>query len=122
MRISSSLFLIVLWVILISCERTECCINPQIILEGKFAHQIPDCENTNNPEINCIEWLEFVNESEVDILYGGRDIVQRFTYTHGSDVITLQGPLTSSFRPVFTIKNHTTLERMDNGDLWLKEE
>lgn len=121
MRIATSLILALIWVLLISCERTECCVNPKMTLEGKYAHAISDCDNTNNPEMNCIEWLEFVNKSEVNILYGGISVIQRFTYTQEMDYISLEGPLTSSFRPIFIIKNDRTLERMDNGDLWIKD-
>jgi hypothetical protein len=121
MKVIHSLFLVVVGLLFVFCERTDCCPNPEMELEGVFTHAIPDCGNTNNPEINCTEWLEFVNEAEANLLYGGGDMVQRFTYTLESDVISLQGPLTSSFRPVFLIKNRTTLERMDNGDLWIKE-
>lgn len=104
-----------------SCNRTECCVQPNIDLLGKFTHLIPNCNNNANAEINCTEWLEFVNDTEVDILYGGADIVQRFTYIQGIDFISLEGPPTSSFKPIFIIKNPSTLERKDNGDIWQKE-
>lgn len=116
MKVTNSLFLLATWLLLASCERTECCTNPEMVLEGIFRHTIP------NPEINCIEWLEFVSKSDVNIVYGGSDIAHRFTYTKGTDFISLQGPATSSFKPIFTIKDNTTLERIDNGDLWIKEE
>ncbi|WP_273568268.1 hypothetical protein [Maribacter halichondriae] len=106
---------------LISCESTACCIQPQIELQGRFTHQILDCDNQENPEINCIEWLEFLNSSEVDILYGGGDIVYRFTYSQGQDFISMEGPPTSSFKPIFIIRDSATLVREDNGDIWRKE-
>lgn len=90
-------------------------------LMGRFEHEIPDCDNSGNAEINCTEWLEFINDSEVDILYGGTDIVQRFTYTQGADFISLEGPATSSFMPIFLIRDQSTLERKDNGDVWKKK-
>lgn len=106
-----------------SCSKDEedCCIKPNIELSGRFEHAIPDCDNQENPEANCTEWLEFINESEVDILYGGSDIVQRFTYSQGDDFVSLEGPSTSSFMPIFIIRDQSTLERQDNGDIWRKE-
>jgi len=107
-------------VALISCEKQVCC-DVLSELSGRFEHEIPNCDNSDNPEINCTEWLEFVNGSEVDILYGGTDIVQRFTYTREMDFVSLQGPPTSSFLVTFIIKDASTLERSDNGDIWVKE-
>jgi hypothetical protein len=104
-----------------SCNRTECREQPKIELQGKFSHLIPECNNDTNAEINCIEWLEFVNDTEVDILYGGIDIVQRFRYNQEDSNLSLEGPPTSSFRPIFAIKDPSTLERKDNGDIWAKE-
>lgn len=123
MRKLINMFLILVMTLLpsVSCERTECCVQPKFELEGRFTHEIPDCDNQGNPEMNCTEWLEIINSSEVDILYGGGDIVQRFTYTRGADFISLEGPLTSSFRPTFIIKDSSTLERSDNGDIWQKK-
>ena len=120
MNMRKILFLAVFLTLSVRCERTECCVQPKIELQGRFMQEIPNCENEGNPEINCTEWLEFVNTSEVDILYGGGDTVQRFTYTQGADSISLQGPSTSSFRPTFSIRDASTLERNDNGDIWKK--
>lgn len=106
---------------LFSCEEKDCCVNPQLELSGRFEHEIPDCDNSDNLEVNCTEWLEFVNASEVDMLFGGNDIIQRFTYTQEMDLITFQGPATSSFMPVFLIRDPSTLERKDNGDIWKKK-
>lgn len=115
-----SIFLFFTFLVLLSCEEKDCCVNP-LWLSGRFVHEIPECDNSGNPEVNCTEWLEFVNASEVDILYGGIDIVQRFTYTQDEDSISLEGPATSSFKPVFLILDPSTLERKDNGDIWKKK-
>lgn len=119
MRIMSACFFTLF--IFLSCNEDECCLPPEVELSGRFVHEIPDCDNSENSEINCTEWLEFVNGSEVDILYGGNDIAQRFTYTQGVDFIALEGPATSSFRVMFIIKDSTTLERKDNGDIWNRQ-
>lgn len=109
-------------VIIFSCERTECCFNPTIELQGRFTHELPDCDNSDNPEINCTEWLEFVNGSEVDISYGGFDIIQRFDYLiKDTNMLYLEGPPTSSFKAIFTILDSKTLVRLDTEDIWKKE-
>lgn len=105
----------------ISCERNDCCVQPKIELSGVFEHQIPDCDIDKDNIINCVEWLEFRNDTEVDLLYGGGDIVHRFTYTQGADFVSLEGPSASSFKPTFIIKSASELERTDNGDIWKKK-
>ena len=95
--------------------------NPHLELSGRYEHEIPDCDNYENSEINCTEWLEFINDSEVNLLYGGTDIIQRYTCSQGVDFVSLEGPATSSFKPVFLIRDESTLERKDNGDIWKKK-
>ncbi len=120
MKYLSILLFIVL--VITSCEHNECCVQPQTELQGRYTHQIPNCDNQDNAEIVCVEWMEFVNESEVDLVYGGNDIVRRFTYIQGTDYLILEGPATSSFKPIFNINGIAELERRDNGDLWIREQ
>ena len=87
----------------------------------RYIHEIMNCDNTGNPEMNCTEWLEFINGSEMDIIYGGTDIIQRFTYRLQSNSLSIEGPSTSSFRVDFLIRDSNTLERKDNGDIWSKQ-
>ncbi|SDD85315.1 hypothetical protein SAMN05421636_102113 [Pricia antarctica] len=109
--------------LIMSCERTECCVNPNLELQGRFTHELPNCDNGDNPEINCIEWLEFINENEVDISYGGIDVVRRFDYViKDSNVLYLEGPPTSSFKGRFKIMDLKTLVRLDAEDIWKKAE
>ena len=121
MQRTRSIFLILSVFLTFSCEEKDCCVNSQLEISGRFEHELLDCDNLDNPEINCTEWLQFINDSEVDVLYGGTDIIQRFTYTRGADFISLEGPATSSFRPVFIVRDQSTLERKDNGDIWSKK-
>ncbi len=116
-------YLLVVAVIVFSCDRNECCVNPSIELQGRFTHALPICDNVDNPEVNCIEWLEFINGSEVDITYGGGDIIRRFDYIiKDSNILYLEGPPTSSFKGIFTIMDSKTLVRLDTEDIWKKEE
>lgn len=106
--------------VVLSCENDDTSRLPEI--NGRYTHDIPDCDNTANPEINCTEFMELINDSEVDLLYGGGDIVHRFSYTRKGNILDLQGPMTSSFKVSFTIKDSRTLIRVDNGDVWVKSE
>lgn len=107
--------------LLFSCDREACCADGRLILSGRFEHEIPNCDNSENAEVNCVEWLEFISDSKVDLLYGGSDVARRFSYTQETELLILQGPATSSFMPTFIIKDQSTLERRDNGDIWKKK-
>ncbi len=114
---------IALIAIFAQCERTECCVVPSIELQGRFVHELPNCDNADDPEINCIEWLEFINGNEVDISYGGGDIIYRFDYVlKDANILYLEGPPTSSFKGLFTIMDSKTLVRLDTDDIWKKAE
>ncbi len=105
------------------CERTECCVNPTIELQGRFTHELPNCDNPASPEINCIEWLEFINGNEVDITYEGGDIIYKFDYViKDTNILSLEGPPTSSFKGRFQIMDSKTLVRSDTEDIWKKEQ
>src|SRR5680860_20224 len=97
-------YLLVVTVIVFSCDLNACCVNPTIELQGRFTHELPNCDKGDNPEINCTEWLEFINDKEVDISYGGIDIVRRFGYVvKDTNILYLEGPPTSSFKGRFKI-------------------
>lgn len=113
-------FLFISLAVGISCEQKDCCVFPEIELQGKFVHEIPDCDNDSDPEINCTEWLMFVNGSEVDLVYGGGDIVYRFDYRRKADELYLEGHPTSSYRVFFAIVDAETLVRTDTNDTWKK--
>ncbi|MRI01862.1 hypothetical protein GH721_15070 [Kriegella sp. EG-1] len=106
----------------IGCSDTkECCAMPVIELTGRYNHEISDCNNFQNSEVNCVEWIEFINDTQVNLLYGGSDVVDRFNFTQNADYVTVEGSEMSSFKLVFVIKGLTQLERLDNGEIWEKE-
>lgn len=115
-------FIFIFLTIGLSCEQKDCCVFPEIELQGKFVHEIPACDNGSDLEINCTEWLNFVNGSEVDLVYGGGDIVHRFNYRRKADELYLEGKPTSSFKVSFTIVDAETLVRTDTDDMWKKDE
>ena len=107
---------------LVSCEEKECCVSPEIELWGKFSHEITNCDNSSNSEVNCMGWFEFLDAKEVNIVYGGSDIVHRFEYEQKENILHLEGPPSSSFKPSFEITDANTLIRLDNQEVWKKTE
>ncbi|MGI9551251.1 MAG: hypothetical protein ACR2MT_08635 [Aurantibacter sp.] len=105
----------------VSCSDNDDAINIQI--GNRFTHELPDCDNSGNAEINCTEFLEIRTNGEADLLYGGGDIIRRFKYRIDGNTLYLEQEPTSSFALPFTfmILGNENLERSDNGDIWIKE-
>ena len=122
-KFKTSFFLLVLCGVLsTSCNRTDCC--AETTLSGRFEHQISDCDTGSDPEINCTDWLDFIDDSKVSVLYGGGDIVFQFTYQIKEGVLSLQQDPLSSFAIHFDFEviDAQTLRRRDNGDLWKRKQ
>ena len=93
------------------------------IIEFKsvFTHRRPDCdEATTYSEINCVEVLEFENESYVSISIGGGDVIYYSNYKIVDDMIEIEIKLRRTTIS-FVVQDELTLQRVDNGDIWNKE-
>jgi hypothetical protein len=96
-------------------------INKSFEINGRFTHQISDCDNGGNPEINCIGVIEFLNDTAVDVLIGGGDIVFRTKYQLNENKIELEQMEGLNFDITFNIQNETTLNRIEDNGVWEKE-
>ncbi|WP_344928842.1 hypothetical protein [Aquimarina addita] len=92
--------------------------NTNIEVNGTFTYEIPECDNSVNPELICTNFVEFVDGSTVDILIGG-DIVYRADYEVNQNIIIIEG---LNFDVSFRIIDMFTLERLEEDQLWLKSE
>ena len=88
-------------------------------IQGRCIQEIPDCDNGGNPEINCTEYLDFIDRSTVDFLIGGGDIIYRTSYEQNEDAIELE-PI--NFPISFLVQNDSTLIRVEDNEVWHKEE
>lgn len=89
-------------------------------LEERYSHDIPNCDNGGNPEINCTEWIDFISGSEVDVLVGGGDIVERGTYEINGDQISITLSPLSSLSLVFQRLDANRLQRLGDNSIWTK--
>lgn len=89
-------------------------------INGEFTHEITDCDNTENPEINCIEFIQFLDNSNISVLIGGTDIVIITSYQITNNTIQLEKTDGLNFDISFLIKDETTLVRVQNDDIWNK--
>jgi hypothetical protein len=117
--------LLFLLVFIISCSHNDNADTFEI--SGQFNHTISDCDDTNNNnnnnnnnEINCVEFIEFNDESSATILLDGDDIIHIVNYEINNneiDIITSSGFNLCSF----LIQNDTTLKRIGSDDIWIKK-
>jgi hypothetical protein len=92
-------------------------VNQSFDVKGTFEYEIPNCDNTGNPEMNCTEIITFIDDSTVDVLIGGGDIMERTNYSISNNKIGIDGLHTDIS---FNIKNDSTLIRIQNGEIWTK--
>lgn len=106
----------------VGCSESEEALLAEFYFTGRYTHELTNCDNTTTAEVNCTEFLEFLNASEADILYGGSDIIYRVSYhVQGSDLI-LDTTNDLGIELAFLIYNDNTLIRLDNNDIWLRVE
>ncbi|MFK5890145.1 MAG: hypothetical protein QM486_05385 [Flavobacteriaceae bacterium] len=106
----------------ISCSNNDDISNETFKLDGRFTHRIPDCDNNGSPEINCIEFIEFIDNSKADVLIGAGDIVYRTSYDLNENKIELKKGEGLNFDISFIIQNESTLNRIEDNGIWLKTE
>lgn len=106
-------------VFIISCSNNDN--NDSFELSGEFTHTISDCDNTNNNnEINCVEFIEFNDETTATILIDGNDIIEIVNYEINNDQIDVNRSNGINICS-FLIQNDTTLKRTGSDDIWIKK-
>ena len=104
--------------IIISCSDDND--SNEIEIDGTFTHQISDCDNSTNPEINyCTEYLWFNDDSTANIMFGGSDYGQKFSYNQNGDIIEF----IIEVEPFsFKIESESVLIRIEDNEVWNKTE
>jgi len=97
-------------------------IQENLPLNGKYTHLIIGCDNRGNPEINCVEFIDFIDSSKVIVLIGGGDIVIQTKYNLNNNQIEFEKIGGLNFDVSFEIQNDSTLNRLEDGGIWLKKE
>lgn len=106
-------------VFLISCSENND-IN-SIEIDGTFVHQIENCDNSNNPERNCTEFIEFNKSGNVNVLIGGGDMMFSTNYSINNSKVEFEKSLGLNFDISFNIIDDTRLERIEDGEIWTKD-
>jgi hypothetical protein len=90
------------------------------LIDTRFFHELPTCPPDGDVEPNCGEFIDFINNTQADILLGGGDIVFRVNYLKSEDKITLD-TLYPGFIVSFTLENPRTLRRIEDNTIWKKQ-
>jgi hypothetical protein len=113
--------IVILSLVFISCSKSDDT-NQSFEINGRFKHQISGCNNGGNLEINCVEFIEFIDNSTVDVLIGGGDNVVRTKYHLNKNKIEFEPIGGLNFDISFKIQNDSTLNRIQDDGIWLKTE
>ncbi|NMH86621.1 hypothetical protein [Flavivirga algicola] len=114
-------FFLFLFLILFSCSNSNTD-KDTLDINGLFTYTTPNCNNGGNPEINCILFIKFLDESTVDVLIDGGDIVYRTDYVINDGEINFSKKPGLNYDISFKIINETTLKHIQNDNIWLKSE
>lgn len=122
---TSSFFLLILLINISCSDELNDSFENKIFIDdwigSTFVHKLENCSSTDNPEINCTEFIEFLNKDEVSLLIGGGDIVLKTACIISGNAISLAQNGGLTFPLSFLVQNDKTIKRVDNGDVWVKE-
>ncbi len=93
---------------------------PSFDINGQFNDNIVKC-NSVEIEPNCISRISFIDDSKAYIIAFG-DIVLLMNYTIQGNKIELEENANYNEEITFEIINETTLKRVQDGAVFLKEE
>lgn len=93
----------------------------ETVLENRFSRPIPNCQVGGNSAMNCVELIEFINDSQADLLLGGNDIMETGEYTIVDNQIVVVINRASSYTITFEIIDSTKLKRIEDDTIWTKD-
>jgi hypothetical protein len=111
-------FLLVCFLTFTSCSKDS---SPSIDFNGTFIHNIADCDNSNNPEENCSEYIWFNDDSTASIMFGGSDFGISVPYKIINNQIDFYNDNGTITEISFKIIDNKTLERIEDGAIFSKE-
>lgn len=111
-----------LGVLLVSCVKEDANLLQVNLAGATFTHDIPNCDNEGNYEINCTEFVKFIDKSRADVLVGGSDIISRLSYELSEEKIILDQGDGIDFDISFKVQDEQTIVRMEDGSIWRKEQ
>lgn len=114
-------FIIIVVLTVFSCSNDQD--NENFNINGKFYYDIPNCVIPAYSEINCTEIVWFnSNGKTASIMLGGDDFGWHTEYKIINNEIHFYYYPGNKAEVSFKIINNNTLERLENNNIWNKEE
>jgi len=104
--------------ILISCSKEE---SEQIVLTGRYIHEISICDQIIAEEKMCTESVTFIGNTDANIFFGGGDVGFDVNYKIDGKKIEFIYEGGNKVDLSFTIQNDTTLVRIEDNTTWVRE-
>lgn len=111
-------FLIISIIVLISCSDDNSLNDLEIT--GVFLHQIPNCDNSGNPEENCWEQVWFGDNMKATLSYGGSDYGVSVDVLRKGNKIEFVYESGIKAEVSFKIMNEDSLMRIEDNEVWDK--
>ena len=91
--------------------------------DDTYTHAIPNCTTGGGSEINCVEWVQFLENNRANVLIGGSDILLRRKYSLNENEITVydESGLSSLSDLIFGRISADTLLRIVDNTFWVLE-
>ncbi|MFT5891405.1 MAG: hypothetical protein ACI9Y7_001507 [Dokdonia sp.] len=90
------------------------------LLGAEYQYTFPDCTPDPSGIAGCISFANFINDTQVDILLGGGDIVYRENYERIESSVVIDFQYFEDLVIRFEIVDELTLRDIDSGNLWLR--
>ncbi len=117
------LFLLMTICLCVSCNKDDDNDNNETFeIKGEFNHTISGCDNTDNLEINCTEFIEFIDKTSVSVLIDRSDIIYIANYEIVDNKINIESTDGLNISISFLIQDEMTLKRTESDDIWIKVE
>ena len=121
-NLKTKAFLLTLLLALLSCSNDDDNSNSSntFDLNSTYIHLIEGCNNSGNLEMNCTESVVFNDSGMADVLIGGGDLIFQTAFDVNGSNVVLDQTSGLNFDITFTIIDENTLERNEDGELWIK--
>ena len=111
------LLTIAITALFLSCSKDD---SQFIEINGRYLYEYPNCDNGGNFELTCTDYVEFIDNSQANILIYS-DILYRVNCQLKGNKIEFTYKNGEKFDLTFIIQNETTLFWAESNQTWIKE-
>lgn len=118
------LLLLSLIIVLSSCFKDaddNIVISESNAITGTYIYTDPDCNSEGLIEEDCNDYVEFFKDNTASVILRTEEFVYQTNYTLEDETIVLEKVPSTNTELSFKIKNDSTLFRLEDNTIWLKE-